>query len=147
MQKKKKKYLDQYKLGEGRQNQKTEILFIERCIDFLKPGEGRMGLVLPDGILTNSSLQYVREVLLERCVITAIVSLPQFAFSHFGAGVKSSLVFARKKGKGEVVDDYPIFMAMAEKIGYDATGRDDANELPDILEQYRQFQEAPDFFV
>jgi len=144
---KEKKYLDQYKLGEGRQNQKTEILFIERCIDFLKPGEGRMGLVLPDGILTNSSLQYVREVLLERCVITAIVSLPQFAFSHFGAGVKSSLVFARKKGKGEVVDDYPIFMAMAEKIGYDATGRDDANELPDILEQYRQFQEAPDFFV
>lgn len=144
---KEKKYLDQYKLGEGRQNQKTEILFIERCIDFLKPGEGRMGLVLPDGILTNSSLQYVREVLLERCVITAIISLPQFAFSHFGAGVKSSLVFARKKAKDEVVEDYPIFMAMAEKIGYDATGRDDANELPDILEQYRQFQAAPDFFV
>lgn len=144
---KEKKYLDQYKLGEGRQNQKTEILFIERSIDFLKPGEGRMGLVLPDGILTNSSLQYVREVLLERCVITAVISLPQFAFSHFGAGVKSSLVFARKKAKNEIVGDYPIFMAMAEKIGYDATGRDDANELPDILEQYRQFQAAPDFFV
>lgn len=144
---KEKKYLDQYKLGESRQNQKTEILFIERCIDFLKPGEGRMGLVLPDGILTNSSLQYVRELLLERCVITAIVSLPQFAFSHFGAGVKSSLVFARKKAKDEVIEDYPIFMAIAEKIGYDATGRDDTNELPHILEQYRQFHTAPDFFV
>lgn len=143
---KEKKYLDQYKLGEGRQNQKTEILFIERCIDFLKPGEGRMGLVLPDGILTNSSLQYVRDLLLERCVITAIVSLPQFAFSHFGAGVKSSLVFARRKGKDEIVEDYPIFMGIAEKIGYDATGRDDANELPDILEQYRQFQATSDFF-
>lgn len=143
---KEKKYLEQYKLGEGRQNQKTEILFIERCIDFLKPGEGRMGLVLPDGILTNSSLQYVRELLLERCVITAIVSLPQFAFSHFGAGVKSSLVFARKKSKDEGAKDYPIFMAMAEKIGYDAAGRDDSNELPDILEQYRKFQAAPDFF-
>lgn len=144
---KEKKYLDQYKLGENRQNQKTEILFIERCIDFLKPGEGRMGLVLPDGILTNSSLQYVRDVLLERCVIIAIVSLPQFTFSHFGAGVKSSLIFARKKSKNEIADDYPIFMAIADKIGYDATGRDDANELPYILEQFKEFQKAPSFFV
>lgn len=144
---KEKKYLDQYKLGEGRQNQKTEILFIERCIDFLKEGTGRMGLVLPDGILTNSSLQYVRNLLMERCQITAIVSLPQFAFSHFGAGVKSSLVFARKKAKDEVLSDYPIFMGIADKIGYDATGRDDKDELPDILKQFREFQSDPSFFV
>lgn len=144
---KEEKYLDQFKLGEGRQNQKTEILFIERCIDFLKEGTGRMGLVLPDGILTNSSLSYVRDLLLERCQITAIISLPQFAFSHFGAGVKSSLVFARRKTKDELLEDYPIFMAIAEKIGYDATGRDDANELPFILEQYREFQREPSFFV
>lgn len=144
---KEEKYLDQFKLGEGRQNQKTEILFIERCIDFLKEGTGRMGLVLPDGILTNSSLSYVRDLLLERCQITAIISLPQFAFSHFGAGVKSSLVFARRKAKDEVLEDYPIFMAIADKIGYDATGRDDANELPFILEQFKEFQREPSFFV
>lgn len=144
---KEEKYLDQYDLGNGKQNQKTEILYIERCIEFIKEGTGRMGLVLPDGILTNSSLAYVRDLLLEQCQILAIVSLPQYAFSHFGAGVKSSLVFARKKEKNEVLGDYPIFMAIAEKIGYDATGRDDVNELPNILEQYRQFQKEPSFFV
>ncbi|WP_162342894.1 N-6 DNA methylase [Cyclobacterium salsum] len=133
---KEEKYLDQYQLGENRKNQKTEILFIERCIDFLKEGTGRMGLVLPDGILTNSSLSYVRDLLLERCQIIGIVSLPQFAFSHFGAGVKSSLVFARKKEKNEVLNDYPIFMAIADKIGYDATGRESENELPEILQKY-----------
>jgi len=133
---KEEKYLDQYALGENRKNQKTEILFIERCIDFLKEGTGRMGLVLPDGILTNSSLSYVRSLLLEKCQITAIISLPQFAFSHFGAGVKSSLVFARKKAKDEVTKDYSIFMAIADKIGYDATGRESDNELPEILKKY-----------
>ena len=144
---KEEKYLDQYILGENRKNQKTEILFIERCIDFVKEGIGRMGLVLPDGILTNSSLSYVRDLLLERCQITAIISLPQFAFSHFGAGVKSSLVFVRKKAKTEVTDDYPIFMAMADRIGYDAKGKEDINELPGILEQFRKFEKEPSFFV
>ena len=144
---KEERYLDQFKLGENRQNQKTEILFIERCIDFLKEGTGRMGLVLPDGILTNSSLSYVRDLLLEKCQITAIISLPQFAFSHFGAGVKSSLVFARRKSKDEVLEDYPIFMAIADKIGYDATGRDDLNELPFILDQFKEFQKESSFFV
>jgi len=47
-----------------------------------------MAIVLPDGILTNSSLQYVRDFLMQRCQILAVVSLPGFAFAHFGAGVK-----------------------------------------------------------
>lgn len=151
-------YLEQFELGKDKKNQKTEILFIERCIEFLKEGTGRMGLVLPDGILTNSSLSYVRDLLLERCQITAIVSIPQFAFSHFGAGVKSSLVFARRKAPNEINSpsqmglggvDYPIFMAIAEHIGYDATGREtpDKNDLNYILEQYKEFEKQPSFFV
>lgn len=117
-----KPYIEKYSLGEGKQAQKTEILFIERCIDFLREGTGRMAIVLPDGILTNSSLQYVRDFIMERAQILAVVSLPQFAFAHFGAGVKSSLVFLRKKKQNEKSDNYPIFMAIAEHIGYDATG-------------------------
>lgn len=133
--------LQTYKLGEGKTNQKTEILFIERCIDFLKPGSGRMGIVLPDGILTNSSLQYVRDFIMERCKIEAVVSLPQFAFSHYGAGVKSSLMFVRRKGQNETLNNYPIFMAMAEHIGYDATGRDDSvNDLDTIYDEYQKFK-------
>jgi type I restriction enzyme M protein len=137
-------YITEYELGKNgkkvRDNQKTEILFIERCVDFLKPGTGRMAIVLPDGILTNSSLQYVRDFLMEKCQILAVVSLPTFAFSHYGAGVKSSVVFVRKKAKDESLGRYQIFMAQAEHIGYDATGRDDKqNDLTEIAEAYADF--------
>ena len=136
------KYLDKFELGKNKSSQKTEILFIERCIDFLKPETGKMGIVLPDGILTNSSLQYVRDFIMERCEILAVISLPQFAFSHYGAGVKSSLLFLRRKGKDEVLEDYPIFMAMADHVGYDATGREDSvNDLLDtIYPEYLKFK-------
>jgi len=136
-----KPYLGKYELGENKKNQKTEILFIERCLEFLKAGTGKMAIVLPDGILTNSSLQYVRDFLMEHAQIEAVVSLPQITFSHFGAGVKSSLVFVRKKKKDEKLGNYPIFMAIAEHIGYDATGRKDPiNDLDKILVEYRKFE-------
>lgn len=139
-------YIEGYELGKNdkktRLNQKTEILFIERCLQFLKPGTGRMAIVLPDGILTNSSLQYVRDFLMENTQILAVVSLPQFAFSHYGAGVKSTLVFVRKKASKEKLGRYKIFMAIAEHVGYDATGRKDSmNDLDKIYEEYRKFQE------
>ncbi|HAH04281.1 MAG: N-6 DNA methylase [Parcubacteria group bacterium GW2011_GWA2_43_17] len=139
-----KDYLDHYELGKDRDNQKTEILFIERCIDFVKPKSGRIAIVLPDGILTNSTLQYVRDFIMERCEIMAIVSLPQIAFTHFGAGVKSSLVFLRRKADNEKLKEYPIFMSIAEHIGYDATGRKDPeNDFEIILEEYKKFQKKP----
>jgi len=132
-----------------RANQKTEILYIERVWDFLKEGSGRAAVVLPDGILTNSSLQYVRDFFLDRFQLLAVVSLPQTAFSHFGAGVKASLVFLRKRGKDEKPkEDEAIFMAAPEKIGYDATGRKCENQLPDVGKQYRAFLRNPKpFFV
>ncbi|HRQ21974.1 MAG TPA: N-6 DNA methylase [Anaerolineales bacterium] len=128
-----KPYLDKFDLdydwkdgerkGKSKASVKTEILFLERCHQFLKP-EGKMAIVLPDGILTNSSLQYVRDWLLEHYRLLAVVSLPQFAFAHYGAGVKASLVFLQKRKAGETPnDDEAIFMAIAENIGYDASGR------------------------
>lgn len=138
-------YLEKFTLGQNgkksRDNQKTEILFIERCIEFLKSGTGQMAIVLPDGILSNSTLQYVRDFLMERAQILAAISLPQFTFTHFGAGVKSSLVFVRKKGETEELGRYKIFMAIAEHIGYDATGKKDAkNDLNEIYEEYKKFK-------
>lgn len=138
-------YLEKFALGQNgkksRDNQKTEILFIERCIDFLKPGTGQMAIVLPDGILTNSSLQYVRDFIMERAQILAVVSLPQFAFAHFGAGVKSSIVFVRRKGEKEKLGKYKIFMAIADHVGYEATGkRDPQNDLFKIHEEYEKFK-------
>jgi type I restriction enzyme M protein len=138
-------YLEKFALGQNgkksRDNQKTEILFIERCIEFLKSGTGQMAIVLPDGILSNSTLQYVRDFLMERTQILAVISLPQFTFTHFGAGVKSSLVFVRKKNEKEKLGRYKIFMAITEHIGYDATGKKDAkNDLNEIYEEYKKFK-------
>jgi type I restriction enzyme M protein len=138
------KILKIFELGskhKKRKTQKTEILFIERCLDFLRPG-GKMSIVLPDGILTNSSLQYVRDFIDKRAWILAVVSLPQQTFVPSGSGVKASLVFLQKKRENEELHDYPIFMAIAEHVGYDATGRPDENDFSKILEDWRRFKEG-----
>lgn len=82
-------------LEQARDQQTTEVLFIEQCHRFLKPG-GYMAMVIPDSILTNSSMQYVRDWIEEHWRIVSVVSLPQFAFAANGAGVKSSVLFLRK---------------------------------------------------
>lgn len=82
-------------ITEKRDNQYTEILFIEQCHNFLKEN-GYLAIVLPDGILTNSSLQYVRDSIEDKFRIVSVVSMPQTAFSATGAGVKSSVLFLRK---------------------------------------------------
>lgn len=151
-------YLSDYDLGKQknakgktipRKTQKSEILYLERIWQFLKPGTGRAAVILPDGILTNSSLQYVRDFILKRFQLLAVISLPQTAFAHFGAGVKASIVFLRKRREDEKPDDNEaIFMASPELIGYDATGRKTENQLGEVVEQYRQFQKNPEpFFV
>jgi type I restriction enzyme M protein len=78
-----------------RDSQSTEVLFIEQCHQFLTD-DGYLAIVLPDGVLTNSSLQYVRDQIEDWYRIIAVVSLPQTAFTATGAGVKSSVLFLRK---------------------------------------------------
>ncbi len=142
----------------ARSSIKTEILFCERVWHFLKPGIGRAAIVLPDGILTNASLQGVRDWLLARFQLLAVVSLPQEAFQHSGAGVKASIVFVRKRAEDEVPDDdEAIFMAAPSNIGYDATGRKTARvtvksesgkkkveiHATDLFETEMLFEKAP----
>ena len=74
----------------------SEILFIERCWEFLTDG-GYLAIVIPDGILTNASLQYVRDWIMDKFRVLAVVSLPQTTFMSTGAGVKSSVLFLRKR--------------------------------------------------
>lgn len=103
---------------------KTEILFLERIHDFLKPGTGRAAIVVPDGILTNGSLQGVRDWVMDKFQVLAVVSLPGEAFQHSGAAVKASLLFVRRRAVAEKRRDLEaIFMAAPANIGYDATGR------------------------
>ncbi len=239
-----KAYLHQYQLGKKeedwlavkalkeslRDSQSTEVLFLEQCHKFLTE-TGYLAVVIPDGILTNSSMQYVRDNLEEMYRIVAVVSMPQTAFSANSAGVKSSVLFLRKQSekqtekianqkaklkediktdnkyiltvekwekekataikkleddakkqnpkaskkeitdavqvdksaiqsaftdkvnllkeeltekyflaKQNTLDDYPIFMAIAEDIGYDATGRStNNNELIEIGKELSKF--------
>lgn len=132
-----------------RKNQSSEVLFVERIWQFLKPGTGKAAIVLPDGILTNSSTQYVRDFILEKFQLLAVVSLPQCAFAHFGAGVKASVIFVRKRKDNEKTNaDEAIFMASPKLIGYDATGRKTESQLDEIVKKYEEFQkDATPFFA
>jgi type I restriction enzyme M protein len=126
-------YLKEFDLGKNgeieRPTQKSEILFIERCIELARPGTGKIAVVVPEGVMTNTSLQYVRDYILEHCELQASISLPESAFSHFGAGIKSSVLFLRKKAKKEKLNDYTVFMGVAKQVGIDSTGREEENEL------------------
>lgn len=83
-----------------RDGQESEVLFIEQDYKFLKEG-GILAIVLPDGILTNSSMQYVRTQVEDWFRIVAVVSMPQTAFAANGAGVKSSVLLLKKWGKAQ----------------------------------------------
>lgn len=107
------------KKGDG---QIPDVLFIERCYSFLKPG-GRMGIVLPDGDLSNQTLEYVRQWLVERMIVAGVISLPAHTFVPFGAGPKSSVLICVKPKNGKVPDNYPVFFGKLSKIGYDVSGK------------------------
>lgn len=81
---------------------KTELVFIERCLDLLAPG-GRLGIVLPEGIFNNPSLAFVREFTEDRAFLRAVVSLPQETFTSSGASVKCSVLILEKFTAKEAV--------------------------------------------
>ena len=131
--------------GEIRDSQKSEILFIERCWQFLKPGTGHLAIVLPDGILTNHTQHYVRKFISERFEVKAIISLPQVTFEHYGAGPKSSILVLRKKTAEEPEVDNNVFSAIIQNVGYDGTGRTTENELLEIPQKYHQFLDGKSY--
>lgn len=87
--------LDLFEIGKGKNNRPTELIFVERCLNLLKPG-GRMGIVLPDGNLNNPSLAWLRRWAEGHAKLLAVVSLPEETFRSSNATVKASLVFLRK---------------------------------------------------
>lgn len=103
-----------------------EILFIERCVRLLKPGTGRMCMVIPDGILGNPDDEYIRVWLLRHCQVLALVDMPVELFLP-KTGVQTHLAFFRRKSTDEMNQeslsgkpaDYSIFMAIARRIGKD----------------------------
>ena len=98
-----------------REAQSSEVLFLEQDYKYLKEG-GILAAVIPDGILSNSSLLYVRDQLSIWYQVLAIVSLPQYTFASTGAGVKSSILFLKKKTKEEVLRAESIVSGIKESL-------------------------------
>lgn len=101
-----------------------DILFIERNLDFLKPG-GRMAIVLPQGRFNNTSDEHIRNYIMEHARVLAVVGLDGNTFKPH-TGTKTSVLFIQKwdDEKNPKVDDYPIFMAVSENSGKDNSGQE-----------------------
>lgn len=119
-----------YIRGEGYQSAVApEVLFIQRGIEWLRPG-GRMGIVLPDGILGNPGDEYIRRWILRHCWVLASVDLPVETFIvEANVNILTSLLFLKKKTREQIqaedlgrTVDYPVFMAVADKVGFDRRG-------------------------
>ena len=118
-----------------------EILFIERCYQFLKPG-GRMGIVLPDALLGSPGTGYIREWLIKNTKIIASIDLHEDTFQPRN-GTQTSVLILQKKTEEEIskeettgqMADYNIYMAIVDKIGHDKRGNtlfkrdNDGNEI------------------
>lgn len=116
-----------------------EILFIERCIKWLKPVSGRMGIVLPDGVLGNPAAEYIRWWIMHETQVLASVDLPVEAFiAEANVNILTSLLFLRRKSDEEKraealggAEEYPVFMAVADKVGFDRRGNKLYKRTPD----------------
>lgn len=139
----------------GKMSTLTEVLFIERSINLLKPG-GRMGIVLPEGVLNGSSLQKIRDYFESKAKIILITSIPEDVFKASGANVKPSLLFFKKftedekkqwdkvsiKAEKEISEIYaaelkPIKDKLALR-GKDAVDKEEKKGLRLILKQLEQ---------
>jgi len=121
--------------GKTRPKVGRDILFIERNLDFLKPG-GRMAIVLPQGRFNNSTDKYIREFIAERCRILAVVGLHGNVFKPH-TGTKTSVLFVQKWDDELCprVEDYPIFFATMQEPSKDNSGEKIYLKEKDLIEE------------
>lgn len=123
---KERQILNEYNLakndkGKLRNKMERHILFIERALNLIKPG-GRLAIVLPQGVLNNTNMEYIRSWLFDKARILAVVGLQVNTFKPH-TGTKTSVLFLQKWGEDErPLEDYPIFMAVSKKSGKDNSG-------------------------
>jgi type I restriction enzyme M protein len=125
--------LDQFQLAKveavsPRTAMPPEQLFVERCLSFLKPG-GRMAIVLPDSILSNPGLAFIRRWVLKQAYVIASIDLPREMFARSDTHTMTSILILQKftaEERRNVEEhgppDYDIFMAIADHVGWDLRG-------------------------
>lgn len=112
----------------------TEVLFIERCLNLLKPG-GRIGIVLPEGVLNNSNLQKIRDFVESKAKIVLITSIPQDVFIASGATVKPSLLFFKKFTEDEVKNYKAVVVSATKTINAKFKPQED-----EVLKSYKNIE-------
>lgn len=119
-------------------NPSPQILFLELCIKLLRPG-GRLGIVVPESMISNASSAYVVQYLLEKTHIRAVIGMPENLFKTSGRGgthTKTCLVIAERRGAKRQTQS-KVFMAEAKWCGHDSRGNFiPHNDLPQILKKY-----------
>jgi len=134
------------------EKQPPQILFIERCLELLRPG-GKMAIVLPDGVLGGSRVGYIAHYIRKNAKVLALVDCPKETFQPF-VSTKTHLVFLQKKTNDEKEKDeeYDVFMAIANFVGHDSKGKPLFKEkngvkvinddFPKISSKYKEFREG-----
>lgn len=131
-----------------------ELLFFERCIDWLAPG-GRLGIVMPKSFLDTQTYRPGRAILFKECRLRAVINCHKNTFQPH-TGVRTCLLIVEKRKPSDTVEaDYPIFMAISRKVGQDSEGvpiykRDATNTLTDVIDHdlgeieaaYREFEKG-----
>ncbi len=125
-------------------NVPPQVLFVERCLSLLKPG-GRLGMVLPESILSNKSYRHVVEYLLQHTDLHAVMGMPEALFKTSGKGgthTKTCLLVATKRHK-PTTKAKSIFMAEAKWCGQDSRARViPNNDLPEILSRFASYRKT-----
>ncbi|GAA5212028.1 N-6 DNA methylase [Streptomyces thinghirensis] len=124
------------KLGDG---QAPQILFIEKCLNLLRPG-GRMGIVIPESMLCNPSHKFIVSYILSRARIRAVVTMPEELFQPYTHAKTAIVLIEKNPTKGAPQGDYPVFMGLAKWCGHDSRGHEiPHDDLPEITRRLERF--------
>jgi type I restriction-modification system DNA methylase subunit len=128
----------------GDKGQKTEVLFLERCLNLLKPG-GKLGIVVPDGVLNNPSLSKVRTFIEDNARILAVISIPDKTFKSSKTNVKASLLFLQKYSIDELANIDLTYERIENAIfeSFDKELTNLANAMKMTWSQYKKFVQEP----
>lgn len=122
-----------------KEKEAPQILFIERCLQLLKEN-GKMAIVLPDGIFGNESDSYVRNWILKNAKIIAVIDIPLETFLP-NTGTKTSILILQKLPKSKILDNYPIFLASAEYCGHDRRGKEiEQDDIKEVANEFHKWK-------
>lgn len=134
-----KKGTNEWTKGKLSDKEAPQILFIERCYQLLKDG-GRMAIILPEGVYGNHLLGYIRQFLLKRGRVIAIVDIPIETFMP-NTSTKTCILLFQKLKQEDIPVDYPIYMAIAESCGHDRRGKEtSSDDISKIASDFKKWK-------